>query len=314
LISAKEPGIPFYDPRVHTEILITHTHYTGNSATTGGTLTATKRYLTQNIEMLRPGDLVLSRSETDPSGQNVLRRIEEVFVRRVQSLQILTVRSSCGTLQTLYTTQVHPVYINTRGWVDAGHIHVGDQILEPTGGLATVTASRFENHPDGILVYNFRVSRTHTYFVREQGSTAEPLWVHNIYLASEVDAAEMSLGFGEMSANGEYLGVAEKGFPGVGVTENGGPTFANSPYLHPTVDPVEIELTGSRLADEKAANAAAGLKETPQGFVWHHVDDFDAVTGTSTMELVQQSAHQATLPHSGSVAQWERFNNRIYGR
>jgi hypothetical protein len=126
--------------------------------------------------MLRPGDLVLSRSETDPHGQNVLRRIEEVFVRRVQSLQILTIRSSCGTLQTLYTTQVHPVYINTRGWIDAAHIEVGDQILEPTGSLSTVTASRFEHHPEGILVYNFRVSGTHTYFVRAEGSTGEPLW------------------------------------------------------------------------------------------------------------------------------------------
>jgi hypothetical protein len=129
--------------------------------------------------MLRPGDLVLSRSETDPHGQNVLRRIEEVFVRRVQSLQILTIRSSCGTLQTLYTTQVHPIYINARGWIDAAHIEVGDQILEPTGSLSTVTASRFENHPDGILVYNFRVAGTHTYFVREAGRHAEPIWVHN---------------------------------------------------------------------------------------------------------------------------------------
>jgi hypothetical protein len=107
--------------------------------------------------------------------------IEEVFVRRVQSLQILTVRSSCGAIQTLYTTQVHPVYINTRGWVDAAHIQVGDQILEPTGGLATVTASCFENYTDGILVYNFRVGGSRTYFVREAGSCAEPLWPHNEY-------------------------------------------------------------------------------------------------------------------------------------
>ena len=131
--------------------------------------------------MLRVGDLVVSRSETDRDGENVLRRIEEVFVRRVQSLQILAVRSSTGEIQTIHTTQVHPVYINARGWVDAAHIHVGDQILEPTGGLSTVLDSRFENHRDGILVYNFRVAGTHTYFVREQGSTAEPVWVHNSY-------------------------------------------------------------------------------------------------------------------------------------
>jgi hypothetical protein len=152
-----------------------------NLTADGATLTATRRYLTQNIELLRKDDLVLSRSETDASGKNVLRRIEEVFVRRVYSLQILTIRSSCGTLQTIRTTQVHPVYINSRGWVDAAHVEAGDQIMEPGGSLAIVIASRYENYPEGILVYNFSVSGTHTYFVRQQGSTAEPLWVHNVY-------------------------------------------------------------------------------------------------------------------------------------
>ena len=28
-------------------------------------------------------------------------------------------------------------------------------------------------------MYNFRVAESHTYFVREQDSTAEPVWVHN---------------------------------------------------------------------------------------------------------------------------------------
>lgn len=34
-------------------------------------------------------------------------------------------------------------------------------------------------HPEGITVYNFRVAEAHTYFVRGNDSTAEPVWVHN---------------------------------------------------------------------------------------------------------------------------------------
>jgi len=35
------------------------------------------------------------------------------------------------------------------------------------------------NPREGVTVYNFRVAGTHTYFVREAGSLAEPVWVHN---------------------------------------------------------------------------------------------------------------------------------------
>jgi hypothetical protein len=128
---------------------------------------------------LRKGDFVLSRDEGDPIGQNVQCRIEGVFVRRVQSLQIVTLRSSSGKLQTLHTTPEHPVYINSRGWVGAAETPVGDEIAEPSGATASVIASRREKYPDGILVYNFEVRGTHTYYVREAGSQAEPLWVHN---------------------------------------------------------------------------------------------------------------------------------------
>jgi hypothetical protein len=52
-------------------------------------------------------------------------------------------------------------------------------IAEPNGGISTITAVRTEGHPQGIAVYNFRVQDAHTYFVRADGSQAEPVWVHN---------------------------------------------------------------------------------------------------------------------------------------
>lgn len=119
--------------------------------------------------------------------------------------------------------------------------------------------------------------------------------------------------------------AAEKGYPGVQVTQNGGPTFANTDYLFPVQEGqqnvITLELTGSRRLDFKAANKAAGLQDlvppgadSPSGYVWHHVDDFNPVTGTSTLELVERGPHNATIPHTGSVNQWERLHGVPYKR
>jgi RHS repeat-associated protein len=110
--------------------------------------------------------------------------------------------------------------------------------------------------------------------------------------------------------------AAAKGFPGIGTTPNGGPTFEGTPYLY-NAQPgesniVNITLTGSREDDFDAANAAAGLSSKPDGYTWHHVDDFDPETGTSSMELVQSDAHRATLPHKGSAGQYQDYNGVKY--
>ncbi|QCY13041.1 RHS repeat protein [Pseudomonas sp. MPC6] len=73
---------------------------------------------------------------------------------------------------------------------------------------------------------------------------------------------------------------------------------------------VSIQMQGSRGRDFTEAYRQAGLKEADvkaQGkFTWHHLDDFDPATGKTTMQLVTRSAHEASLPHTGSVAQFEK--------
>lgn len=101
-----------------------------------------------------------------------------------------------------------------------------------------------------------------------------------------------------------YEAVPGKPFKGV--------NFANSSYLYP-VGPgqnnvVKILYTGSRLRDFKAANIAAGIGNTskpPPGYVWHHLHDYNPATNAGTMQLVRRSAHEATYPHTGGVAQYE---------
>jgi hypothetical protein len=119
--------------------------------------------------------------------------------------------------------------------------------------------------------------------------------------------------------------AARKGYYGVETTPNGGPTFANTDYLYP-VEPwqqnvVSIPLTGSYRADFKAANEQAGLTdyvppgyEAPPGYVWHHVDDYESSTGRATLELVEKGAHDAVIPHRGSVSQYEEYNDVTYKR
>nr|WP_106781358.1 RHS repeat-associated core domain-containing protein [Lysinibacillus timonensis] len=84
--------------------------------------------------------------------------------------------------------------------------------------------------------------------------------------------------------------------------------FSNSPDLFPHPNSiVTIPLTGSRESDFTAAYREAGIKrKDADDYTWHHVADFDPITGKSTMQLVKTETHKASLPHQGSVKQFEQ--------
>lgn len=143
-----------------------------------------------------------------------------------------------------------------------------------------------------------------------------------------VETALTMLGPGSLMAERGAVGAvggklpavraAEKGHLGIGTTPNGGPTLVGTDHLYPAGpgqrSVVSIKLTGSRRADEKLANTESGFTKTPTGYMWHHVDDFDPKAGTSSLELVTNGAHQATIPHAGSVAQYGKFHGVRYKR
>jgi A nuclease of the HNH/ENDO VII superfamily with conserved WHH len=100
---------------------------------------------------------------------------------------------------------------------------------------------------------------------------------------------------------------------------NGGVSFGNSTHLYPAgpgeSHTVRIRYTGSRRQDFGAANRAAGLGETqrpPTGYTWHHLDDYDPISNTGTMQLVTTDAHEATYPHNGGVKQYQDATGRKY--
>ena len=75
------------------------------------------------IEEIKPGDVVLSRSEFDPSGPVETRVVEEVFVRTAPVLELRvggrTIATSCE----------HPFFAQHRGWTPAKELERGDRVI-----------------------------------------------------------------------------------------------------------------------------------------------------------------------------------------
>lgn len=100
------------------------------------------------------------------------------------------------------------------------------------------------------------------------------------------------------------------------------PDFAGNPsWLYPVTgnqkNIVKIKLSGKRKGtdgDFHRANIEAGFPTTkaPEGYTWHHMDDFDPKTGESTMQLVKRIDHEGSLPHTGSVKQMENYTGVKY--
>jgi hypothetical protein len=161
------------------------------------------RYVDRNIEDILPGDYILSRNQNDPYGPLVYSRVDKVYRRLADHLRILSIRDFSAREQTLKTTDDHPYYVPGKGWVKAGNLEVGDVFfgLDGTCGVLLVTAR--EEHPESVWVYNLRVEGTHTYFVREQGVDAEPVWVHNANYPTA--AGGTGAAYDELNGQGVYV-------------------------------------------------------------------------------------------------------------
>ncbi|WP_082392058.1 RHS repeat domain-containing protein, partial [Neisseria sp. 83E34] len=93
---------------------------------------------------------------------------------------------------------------------------------------------------------------------------------------------------------------------------------------HQVISQVTIEMQGSRGRDFLAANELAGLngkrgsptreahKLVYGDVTWHHVD-YDPITNKATMQLVTRKDHEASLPHRGSVKDFEDAHGVTYG-
>jgi hypothetical protein len=129
------------------------------------------------------------------------------------------------------------------------------------------------------------------------------------------EAAEVEPVAGRLPRNHEFAGgefpreqlPAKYREKGVRFKSTGYPDF--EPYamtLPSGKKTVRIELTGSRDADVALANKAAKFEETPEGYIWHHVED------EGTMMLVPRDLHQS-VGHTGGMARYrDRTGTMIY--
>ena len=128
------------------------------------------------IEKLRKGDKVCAR---DPStGKTELKSVLQTIVHKAPAVVVLGFSQSAAgpVAERITCTPQHPFYVKDKGFVSAGELGIGTQIVTRAGpALFLKTVSR-RNEPAGVLVYNFEVEGDHTYFV---GAAGDGLWVHN---------------------------------------------------------------------------------------------------------------------------------------
>jgi hypothetical protein len=124
---------------------------------------------------------------------------------------------------------------------------------------------------------------------------------------------------------------SKNGLLGIPLTLNGQPTYAGTAHMFPVtgtqLNVVSIDMAGNRASDFRAANQAANLTDllvtqgrdldqAPEGYTWHHRDDFRATPpphppyGRCTMELVETQAHEDTFVHKGACDQCNKQHKK----
>ena len=119
------------------------------------------------IEKIKSGDKVIS---TDPETMETSpKTVLETYIREVTTLVHLTVNG-----EEIVTTVDHPFYVKNQGFIKAGELIVGDELLDVNGNVLLVEKFNVELTDKPVKVYNFQVEDYHTYYVGENG-----VWVHN---------------------------------------------------------------------------------------------------------------------------------------
>ena len=151
------------------------------------------------IEKIKSGDKVIS---TDPETMETSpKTVLETYIREVTTLVHLTVNG-----EEIVTTVDHPFYVKNQGFIKAGELIVGDELLDVNGNVLLVENFDVELTDEPVKVYNFKVEDFHTYFV---GNCK--IWVHNNDCAKKVESGEIELetkkqkgNYGEMKMDEHY--------------------------------------------------------------------------------------------------------------
>ena len=97
------------------------------------------------------------------------KTVLETYIREVTTLVHLTVNG-----EEIVTTVDHPFYVKNQGFIKAGELIVGDELLDVNGNVLLVENFDVELTEEPVKVYNFQVEDFHTYHVSGFG-----VLVHN---------------------------------------------------------------------------------------------------------------------------------------
>lgn len=118
------------------------------------------------------------------------------------------------------------------------------------------------------------------------------------------------------------------GITGVKKTANNGLDFGETDVILRTDagDAIEIKIkaTGDRNNDYLRAEELLKeqgididfkkLRKQKNGYVWHHMDDYNAATGETTMQFITKDAHKKVRNHAGSAMQYHKVHGKGYGK
>ena len=100
-------------------------------------------------EKIKSGDKVIS---TDPETMETsLKTVLETYIREVTTLVHLTVNG-----EEIITTIDHPFYVNDRGFIKAGELIVGDELLNSNCNVLLIENHSVELTDEPTTVYNFQ--------------------------------------------------------------------------------------------------------------------------------------------------------------
>jgi hypothetical protein len=224
------------------------------------------RPVTRSIDALRPGDMVLAKS--DVTGEVGWKRVLRTFRTTADHLRVLAIRPAGSTAsQVIRTTNEHPFWVVGYGWMAAGGLAPGCRLVQSDGRAATVTGTLYEPHPDGVAVYNFSVEDDATYFVSQDG-TAAAVWVHN-----NCEGPRARLQFARQ-LDAEVRAIRDAALPIV--ADEQGVTFARRQVAGGAASPVGGSRIVAFSSEELDAVYRSGRVPLPTGWELGPAPEFDA--------------------------------------
>jgi RHS repeat-associated protein len=135
---------------------------------------ASEAETTRPISELKVGDPVVARNAD--TGVTEWKRVTAIHSRTAYEVVYLHLADSTGKIvETLGTTAEHP-FMTPAGWVDAGQLGIGAQIVTRAGPSLVIAKVERVTKSEGVTVYNLTVDGDHTYFA---GSASGGVLSHN---------------------------------------------------------------------------------------------------------------------------------------